>query len=394
MSAGSLPTLQMVSRPGIIDLGWGHPDPALMPVAALREATAAALARFGADALAYGAGQGPGPLIAWLCERIGQTEGRTPRPDEVLITGGNSQALDQVCALHAQPGDTVLVESPTYHLAVKILRDHPLRLVPVPLDRDGLRVGALEATIARLRHEGVRPRFLYTIPTYHNPTGTCLSPARRRSLVELAIAEDFLIVEDDVYRELAYDGPAPPSLWSLAPVGRVLRLGSFAKSLAPGLRLGWLNANPERIERMAQGGLLDSGGGINHFTALTVATLCESGGFAAQGERLRSAYRTRRDALHAALTEHLPEGCTWERPGGGFFIWLTLPDGIDAERVLSAAEEAGMAFAPGARFFPEADGAPSRVERATVRLAFSYYYAAQLAEAARLLGAALQTRPD
>ena len=386
MATTSLPTLQMVLRPGIIDLGWGHPDPALMPIEAVREATGAALTRFGPDALAYGAGQGPGPLIEWLRERIGRTEGRTPAPDELLITGGNSQAFDQVCGRCAQPGDTVLVEAPTYHLAVKILRDHPLHLVSVPLDDDGLDVDALATTIARLKGEGRRPRFLYTIPTYHNPTGTCLSTERRRALVALAIAEDFLIVEDDVYRELAYDGPAPPSLWSLAPIGRVLRLGSFAKSLAPGLRLGWATGDPALIARMVQGGLLDSGGGINHFGAMTVATLCGVGAYDAQIARLRAAYREKRDALHAALSEFLPEGCTWMRPGGGFFIWLRLPPGRSAETVLAAAEERGMAFAPGSRFAP-ADGAAPSGE--TLRLAFSYYSPEQLHEAARLLGAAL-----
>jgi DNA-binding transcriptional MocR family regulator len=380
---GELPILQMVSRPGIIDLGWGHPDPALMPVEALREATAAALATFGADALAYGAARGPGPLIAWLRERIGRTEGRTPAPEELLITAGNSQALDQFCSLHTRPGDAVLVESPTYHLAVKILRDHPLELVPVPLDREGLRIDALEGALSALRREGRRPRFLYTVPTYHNPTGVCLSAERRRALIDLAVAEDFLVIEDDVYRELSYDGPAPPSLWSMAPIGRVTRLGSFAKAVAPGLRLGWVTGDPDLIGRMVDGGLLDSGGCLNHFTAMTVAALCASGGFDRQANCLRDAYRAKRDALHAALLEYLPHGCSWALPSGGFFIWLRLPAGVIAERLLPRAEALGTAFAPGTRFHLDGAG----VEAA--RLAFSYYGTDQLAEAARLLGKSL-----
>jgi DNA-binding transcriptional MocR family regulator len=310
--------------------------------------------------------------------------GRTPAPEELLISGGNSQALDQFCEYHTRPGDTVLVEAPTYHLAVKILRDHPLQLVPVPLDGDGLRIDALEATLAALRREGRRPRFLYTIPTYHNPTGTSLSHARRRALIDLATAEDFLIVEDDVYRELAYDGDAPPSLWSMAPVGRVTRLGSFAKAVAPGLRLGWVTGDPDLIWRMVDGGMLDSGGCLNHFTAMTAAMLCASGGFDVQVARLRDAYRSKRDALHAALTEHLPPGCTWTLPGGGFFIWLTLPGGMNAEVLLSRAEALGTAFAPGSRFHIDDGGA------ATARLAFSYYDTGQLAESARLLGRAMR----
>jgi DNA-binding transcriptional MocR family regulator len=267
---------------------------------------------------------------------------------------------------------------------VKILRDHPLQLVPVSLDGDGLRIDALEAILVALRREGRRPRFLYTIPTYHNPTGTCLSPARRRTLIDLAIAEDFLIVEDDVYRELAYDGDAPPSLWSMAPVGLVTRLGSFAKALAPGLRLGWVTGNPDLIGRMVDGGMLDSGGCLNHFTAMTTATLCASGGFDVQVARLRDAYRSKRDALHAALTEHLPPDCTWMRPGGGFFIWLNLPPGRSAEALLSRAEALGAAFAPGSRFHIGEGGAE------TARLAFSYYDTDQLAESARLLGEAMR----
>lgn len=386
MAAGSLPTLQMVLRPGIIDLGWGHPDPALMPVDALREATAATLDRAGADALAYGAGQGPGPLIEWLRTRIGRDEGRTPAREEILITGGNSQALDQLCAHLAAPGDTVLVEAPTYHLAVKVLRDRGLRLVPVALDSDGLRVDALAETLATLAAENCRPRFLYTIPTFHNPTGASLSLARRRALIDLAVSANLTIIEDDVYRELAYDGDTPPSLWSMAPIGRVIRLGSFAKSLAPGLRLGWLTAGTDLVERMAQGGLLDSGGCINHFGAMTVATVCASGAYDAQIARLRNAYRAKRDALRNALGEHLPPACHWECPGGGFFIWLRLPPGQHAEAVLAAAEARGMAFAPGSRFFPVSD---TDAGDNTLRLAFSYFSPEDLAAAARLLGAAI-----
>lgn len=386
--AGELPTLQMVLRPGIIDLGWGHPDPALMPVDLLREATSATLAKSGADALAYGTARGPGPLVAWLMERIGRTEGRAPTPEELLITAGNSHGLDQFCEYHTRPGDVALVESPTYHLAVKILRDHPLRLVPVPLDRNGLRIDALEGALATLRREGRRPRFLYTIPTYHNPTGVCLSQERRQALVDLAIAEDFLIVEDDVYRELSYDGPSPPSLWSMAPVGRVTRLGSFAKSLAPGLRLGWATGDPAMVARLVDGGMLDSGGGLNHFTAMTTATICESGGFDRQAARLREAYRAKRDALHAAMTEHLPPGCSWDLPGGGFFIWLRLPKGMNAEALLPRAESLGSAYAPGNRFHLDGGGEDA------ARLAFSYYDIPNLTESVRLLGNAIRALPN
>jgi 2-aminoadipate transaminase len=378
-----LPTVQITYREGIIDLGWGHPDPSLLPVAAMRRAAADALERHGPDALAYGFEHGPGPLRAWLDERIARLEGRAPEPDALMITGGVSHALDQVCTLLTRPGDVALVESPTYHLAVRVLRDHPLELAAVPRDAGGLRLDALAETIGSLRAAGKAPRLLYTVPTFHNPTGGSLAPERRRALVELAEAEGFVIVEDDVYRELAYDAPAPQSLWSLAPPGRVIRLGSFAKSLAPGLRLGWLTADSETVTRITGGGLLDSGGGINHFTAMTVAALCESGGFDAQVERLRAAYRERRDALVAGLREHLPPGCSLEAPGGGFFAWVRLPEGLDAAAALARAEAAGVAYIPGSRFHLDGGGAHA------LRLAFSLYPPAELREAARRLGEAL-----
>lgn len=388
LTPSSPPTLQIVLRPGIIDLGWGHPAQPLLPVDAIQQATAAALTRYGVDALNYGYMAGPGPLIEWLWARIGHTEGHTPAADEILITGGNSQALDQLLTLCTEPGDTVLVESPTYHLAVRILRDHPVNLVPVPVDQDGLNVEALAQTLVDLKQAGVRPRLLYTIPTYHNPTGVCLSLVRRTALVELAAAEGFLIVEDDVYRELAYDSPAPPSLWSLAAPGVVARLGSFSKTLAPGLRLGWLTAGRETIARIAGGGLLDSGGGINHFTALVVAELCASGAYDSLVEQFCAAYRAQRDALLDALAAHLPPGCSWQNPGGGFFAWVQLPAGVRGGDLLRHAEAVGVSFLPGARFYLNGGG------EGMVRLAFSLYPPDQLVEGVARLARAINLVSD
>jgi DNA-binding transcriptional MocR family regulator len=380
----NIPTIQLVRRPGIIELGWGHPNAALLPVAGLREAAAAALDRWGADALNYGADQGAGPLLAWLSERIARTEGRAPALSEIMITGGVSQALDQICTLCTQPGDIALVESPTYHLAIRILRDHPLQLIPVPADGYGLRVDALAETIADLRRAGKRARLLYTVPTYHNPTGVSLAAERRAALVELAAAEGLLVVEDDVYRELSYDGPALPSLWSLAPPDTVVRMGSFAKSLAPGVRLGWLTAGPAIAGRLIGSGLLDSGGGVNHFAALVVTAFCISGHYDQQIERLRESYRGRRDALLHGLSSHLPPGCEWAAPGGGFFQWVRLPEGMDAAELLPRAESAGVSYIPGARFYTGGGGDNA------LRLAFSLYEPDELIHAASRLGSVIR----
>jgi len=385
--ADPFPTIQMVRRPDIIELGWGHPAPELLPVGEIRRAAAVMLGHAGVEALTYGADQGAGPLLDWLRARIARAEGRAPAAAEIMITGGISDALQQLCTLWARPGDVVLVESPTYHLAVRILRDHPLELAPVAADESGLCIDALDATIAGLRRTGRRPRMLYLVPTFHNPTGVSLSPERRAALVELAAMQDLLIVEDDVYRELAYDGPAPPSLWSMAPPGVVARMGSFAKSLAPGLRLGWLTGGAALVQRLVGSGLRDSGGGTNHFAAMVVAELCASGRFEEHVAQLRAAYSTRRDALLAALAMYLPPGCRAAVPAGGFFVWVTLPDGLDAAELLPRAEAAGVSYLPGARFHLE-DGRGTNA----LRLAFSLYGPEELAEAARRLGEAIKLR--
>jgi DNA-binding transcriptional MocR family regulator len=381
--AEPLRATQFVRRSGLIELAWGQPDSALLPVEDVRRAAAQALEQSGPEALAYGAERGAGPLVEWLRARIQRAEGRALTADEIVITGGVTEALDQVCTLHTRPGDLALIEAPTYHMGMRVLRDHPLELMSVPMDDEGLRVDALKRALADLKRAGRRPRLLYTIPTFHNPTGVCLSAERRRALVEVAVDENLLIVEDDVYRELAYDAPSPPSLWSLAPRGVVARMGSFAKSLAPGLRVGWITAEAGFVGRIVDSGVRSSGGGVNHFAAMTAAAFCAEGFFDEQVARLRSAYGLRRDALSGALAEHLPPGCAWQTPGGGFFIWLKLPEGADALALLPRAEANGVTYVPGARFF--LDGAGETI----LRLAFSAYGPDELAEGARRLGQAL-----
>lgn len=377
------PTVQLSIKPGVLDLTWGQPDPKLFPVADMQRASQIALQEFGADMLAYGADAGAGPLLAYLARRIERQEGRALNPDQIMLTGGNSDALDQICTHFTEAGDTVLVEAPTYHLAVRILRDHHLDIVPVETDADGLRVNVLQETIAELKRAGKTPKFLYTIPTFHNPTGANLDEARRRGLIKIAAAEHLLIVEDDVYRELSYNGPALPSLWSQAPEGVVLRMGSFAKSLAPGLRLGWLTGKGEHIRRMAAGGLRDSGGGINHFAAMTVAVFCREGMYDAQIEKLRAVYRARRDALCDALEREFPDA-TFQRLGGGFFIWMNLPGQLDTQLLRARAQEQGVDYLHGGRFFLD--------NRATsaLRLAMTLYEPDELREAVRRLGKTLR----
>jgi DNA-binding transcriptional MocR family regulator len=375
---------QYEATPGVIDLAWGHPDPTLLPVEELREATRRAMDHHGPDILEYGSTAGSPPLIDFICERLAVTDSRAPSPAEVVITSGASQGLDLVATLLLSAGDTVLLDVPTYHLAISILADHPVRLEAVASDADGIVPDELAATVARLRRVGERPRLLYTIPTFHNPTGRKVSTERRKALVAFAAQEDLLVAEDDTYRELSYDGPPPPSLWALDDAGSVVRIGSFAKSVAPGLRLGYVTASAEIATRVATGGLLDSGGGMNHFAATVLAEYAASGDYARQVERFRSAYRGQRDRLLEGLKAHLPEGASWSRPEGGYFVWVELPTGMSADQLLPVAAARGMAFLPGHRFFLDDRAAPG-----SLRLAFSMHPAETLEEATAHLGEAI-----
>lgn len=388
-AARALPLVQFDAQPGVIDLGWGHPDPDLLPLEELRSASDEASRRWGPDLYAYGFAQGPAPLIHWLSERLGEVDGRAPDPASIVVTAGASGAMDMVITQSTMPGDVALVESPTYHIAVKLLQDHGLELVPIQRTSEGPDLDALATALDQLAHAGRRPSLFYTIPTYHNPTGTVTPLDRRIELVRLAAANGLLVVEDDAYRELSYGDRPPPSLWSLAEPGTVVRVGSFSKTLAPGLRLGFLTGEPSLTARLARGGLLDSGGGIGHIPGLVVAVLAENGFYARHVDRLRSAYRERRDALIQGLVEALPETVEVNRPEGGFFVWAQLPEGYSAAGLLEPAQANGVSFMPG-NAFSLTNGLGSNL-----RLSFSRYAPDQLTQAGRRLGAAYrQASPD
>jgi DNA-binding transcriptional MocR family regulator len=379
---------QFEACPGIVDLAWGHPPPSALPVDAWAESCTEALRAFGPRALTYGYANGPGPLVEWLCERLGRTDVRAPRPDEVFVTAGASHALELVCALLVRTGDTVLVDSPTYHLALRIIGDHTADLVPVPVDEDGIDPVGTERLIHHLRGEGRRIPLLYLVPTFNNPTGACLPPDRRGALVEVARRTGVTIVEDDTYRELAYDGTAPPSLYGIGDGYAVIRVGSFAKTVAPGLRLGWLNASAELVRRIAARGYIDSGGGVNHTTAATMAVFGSSGRYERHVTVIRALYRAHRDELvSVARREFGHSSCGV--PGGGWFLWLRLPPGVDSTLLLPHAEANGVSYVPGARFYRSSGGNG----RGYLRLSFSMCEPDLLAEGVRRLAAAVGSAP-
>ena len=378
----NLQTTRSEIPPDVIDLGVGHPAPDLLPLALLRDAAALRLGHGDATLLQYGFEQGDGYFREALAAFLAAQYGQPAAPDELFVTAGVSQALDLICTLYTQPGDVVFVEEPSYFLALRIFADHRLQVVGVPTDADGLRIDALEEL---LRHR--RPAFLYTIPTHQNPAGFTLPLARRARLVELAQQHRFLVVADEVYHLLSYGAPPPPPLASWAATGAVLGLGSFSKILAPGLRLGWVQAAPEHVRRLVTSGLLDSGGGLNPFTSGIVRVALEQGWQEQHLLRLRTVLRRRSAALDVALHHFLGERARWRTPDGGYFYWIALQDGIDAGALVDLAAGHKVGFRPGVRF------SGTGGLQSFMRLSFAYYDDDELAEGVRRLAQVIAHAP-
>lgn len=371
--------LQSSISPAIIDLGVGNPAQELLPLGLLRQAAEHALAQGDAAPLQYGYEAGDIRFREALAAFLATQYRRPVDPGQLFVSNGVSQALDLLCTLHARPGDVVFVEEPTYFLALRIFADHRLRVVGLPTDEHGLVIEALEEALQRQR-----PALLYTIPTHQNPSGATLSLPRRRRLVELSQQHGFTVLADEVYHCLSYgDVAPPPPLASFVDSGAVLSLGSFSKILAPGLRLGWIQGQGDRLQTLAQCGLLDSGGGLNPFTAAIVRSALELGLQEQHLERLRQVYAGRLAALDAALRRDLAGRLVYRRPGGGFFIWARLAEGMDAESLQGSARAHGVDVRPGVRFSGQGG------LRDFVRLCFACYDEAQLAEGVSRLAAAI-----
>ncbi len=353
--------------PGTISLVFGHPDATTLPADELHAAALAALrgpqARL---ALQYGPEQGSPGLIDYLVARLNREEGLALTHDNLMIVAGSTHAVDMIARLYAGFDGVVLVEAPTYHDSLHVFRDHGVDLRPVPIDNDGLIVEVLTEQLTAIRREDKSPRLLYTIPNFQNPSGVTLAATRREAILDLAREHGFLILEDDVYRDLAFEGEVPPSFWALAHGQGVLRIGSFSKIMAAGLRLGWLVAEPEHIERCVECGTSQMGGGANPFVAHLVTEYCRAGHLEPHIAQLRRVYRHRCDVTLAALERHMPPGVTWTHPRGGFFVWLTLPEGVNVGLLRAKARERKVLFVPGTGFFASGGG-----ER-NLRLAFSF----------------------
>lgn len=347
----------------LINFAIGQPDFDLLPHSIIQQAAQLRLAEGDTDLLNYGLEQGDARFRHALAHFLSQGYGHPVAPETLMVTAGASQALDLFCTLFTQPGDVVFVEEPSYFIALRILlEDHRLRPVAIPTDGEGMDLDALEAALRRHR-----PRFVYTIPTFQNPTGRTLSAERRARLMALAEAHDFLIVADEVYHLLGYGVTPPPPLAALLESERVFSVGSFSKILAPGLRLGWIQAAPALVERFVTCGLVDSGGGLNHFTANIVAVALEQGWQDDYLARIRAIYQQRIARMDGLLRAGLGDVAEWSRPQGGYFFWLTFVEGVDTARLLPLAQAQGVGFLPGVNCSSQGGC------RNSLRLSFAHY---------------------
>jgi len=369
--------LKLTEQPEFISFAGGLPAPESFPVAEVAAAAAAILRDRGTQALQYGATEGYRPLRELIARRT-STDAHVVAVENVLITSGSQQALDLLGKVFLDAGDRVLLESPTYLAALQAWNAYEAAYIDLPMDEAGLDPSALEST---LREE---PKFLYCVPNFQNPTGVTLSLERRQRLVTLAAAHGVPLVEDDPYGSLRFEGDALPSLLAIAgAAGGVIQLSTFSKTLAPGLRVGWVVAPAEVIGRLAlakQGTDLHTG----TLDQYIVHELLAGGQIEAGLPAIVARYRERRDTMLAALAEHFPADVRWTRPTGGMFLWVTLPRGIDASDLLPPAVERGVAFVPGKSFFPNGGG------ENTMRLNFSNAAPERIREGIARLGSLLR----
>ncbi len=382
-----MPTIQfqqVVVPDGVIDLGVGQPNNAILPLEHVRRAAALQFAD-STEFLQYGAEWGDGHHRVALGDYLTQEYGTTVAPEQLFSTNGNSQALDMLCTVLTERGDVVIVEEPTYFLAFQMFRDHGLEIRSVPIDQDGLVVEAFTGEVAAIRAAGKRVAFAYTIPSFQNPTGVTMSTRRRRDLVAAATADDVLIVADEVYHLLRFaPGPMPLPMSAYVDEGPVLSLGTFSKILAPGMRLGWIHGSVERLAVLADSGLILSGGGLNPVTSTLATAMMRNGSQHEYVEWLRATFARRSATMVAALREHMPEWVHFEVPTGGYFVWLRLPPGTDGAALRSLGKQHGVDVRHGAQFSPTG-GLGNHL-----RLSYAFYDDDDIVEGVARLGRALR----
>jgi 2-aminoadipate transaminase len=360
-----------------ISLARGVPAPECIPVDELADCARAALRNDGTAALSYGAAGGYGPLREWIANR------HDVAPHRVVVTNGSLQGFGFLTQLLARGGARILVEAPTYDRPLKILDELGAEVTAIPQTGEGIDLDALEH---ELQH-GRKPAFLYVIPTFQNPSGRTLGVEGRHRLAGLAADHDLLVLEDDPYGLVRFEGDAAPTLHELDGGGRVIYSSSFSKTVAPGARVGYL-VLPEPLAAAVEAVATSTYISPALLAQATVYEFLRRGALPRNLDLVRSLLQARRDALLGALERHFGgTSARWNRPEGGYFLWLELPDGTDSVRLLEAANDVGVSFVPGPDFFPRGEGG-----RSAARLAFSFASPASIAEAvARLAGAHAET---
>lgn len=378
--------LKLTEQPDLISFAGGLPAPDVFPITQIAAAADMVLHKAGPQALQYGTTEGYRPLRETIADRTARY-GLQITPDNILITSGSQQALDLLGKILINPGDRILVESPTYLGALQAWSAYGAEYVTVPLDEDGMNTDLLEAALRS------GPKFIYVLPNFQNPAGVTLALARRNRLVELADRYGVPIVEDDPYGQLRFEGEHLPPVVVLDGQrrddgafcyrGNVIYLSTFSKILAPGLRLAWVVAPPEVIAKLVQA----KQGADLHTATLNqmIAYQVAQDNFLDQHVRLiRDVYRQRRDVMLAAMEKHFPAGVRWTHPKGGLFLWVTLPEGADTTALLPRAIAEKVAFVPGAPFYAAGGGAN------TMRLNFSNATPAAIEEGIARLGRVLR----
>jgi 2-aminoadipate transaminase len=385
MTASEIRALFAVaSRPEVVSLAGGMPNLAALPLDALAAEVADLVAREGQVALQYGSAQGVPALREQICE-VMALEGIRADPDDVVVTVGSQMALDLVTRIYCDPGDVVLAEGPSYVGALGSFAAYQARVVHVAMDEHGLVPELLRDALGSLAAEGITPKFLYTIPNFHNPAGVTLAVERRAEVLEICATYGVAVVEDNPYGLLGFSSRTYPALRSMDR--DVVYLGSFSKTFASGLRVGWALVPPavrDRLVLAAESATLCP----PSFTQMLVSRYLTAHDWRSQIKTYTEVYRDRRDAMLEALETHMPEGCTWNVPDGGFYVWLTVPDGVDTKAMLPRAVTARVAYASGTGFY--ADGFGSR----QLRLSYCYPTPARITEGVRRLAGVLEAELD
>lgn len=357
----------------VLTFSGGFPAPETFASDVLASIAVELVREDGAVAMQYSASEGVPSVRDYLCERVGAMEGRRPELEELMVTSGGIDCMELFAKSMLDPGDVVVVESPTYLGAIMGFRSYEADIRAVPMDDEGMQVDIL----ARWLRDGLRPKFIYVIPEHQNPSGRTMCVERREELVELCRAYGVCVLEDVAYRELAFDGAMLPSLWSIGP-DIVVQAGTFSKVLFPGVRLGWA-VGPRQLIGQLSVAKQNSDQCSGAFGQRLLEEYGRAGHFATQLEKARALYAQRWALMDQALREHMPEGCRWTQPTGGFFTWLELPWQLDTATLRPAAAEAGVAFVPGRPFY--ADGRPSNA----MRLSFSRMANERIGEGVRRL---------